>query len=406
MKLADGVAFYKERKNDPFFVTIAKPEKIRSEYSDQPIASNERIVLSVNARPATGTKETNSLADNGTDTLYVLPERNKPITALTDEKDKQVTQNAVSITPQAVNKQGIQTDYNTVYVDTVFGIHSKNRSLTSIAETNKNITATDVKISPQSVNQKVTIPDKSLVTNTTAVPANTNRTADLKSADNRTVSSTKTIPKQSGDIKTTNKNSVAATQPTNNRPLQNTNPVQQPVNSKTVAATNVQQEQHSLTAVNKPVILNTNTTPLNNPSRTDASLSTGVRQNQDEIIQRSAVIEGRKSEFRQIVNFQSDSLVLALYDNGEIDGDTVSVFLNGQVIIDKQMLKSTAIKRTIYITPGMDEFRIVMYAENLGLYPPNTGLLVVHDGEDVYNLQFSSDFDKSAGIIFRRKSSN
>ncbi|HKB43471.1 MAG TPA: hypothetical protein VKC90_03745, partial [Chitinophagaceae bacterium] len=118
----------------------------------------------------------------------------------------------------------------------------------------------------------------------------------------------------------------------------------------------------------------------------------------------AALIAERKSEFSQVVNFKSDSLELALYDNGEIDGDTVSVLMNGEVILAKQGLKATAIKKTIYITPGKDdEFTMVLYAENLGKYPPNTGLLVVHDGDDVYNVRFSADFQTNAGIIFKRK---
>jgi hypothetical protein len=105
-----------------------------------------------------------------------------------------------------------------------------------------------------------------------------------------------------------------------------------------------------------------------------------------------------------VVNFKSDSLLLSLYDNGEIDGDTVSVIMNGEVIMSKQGLKASAIRKTIYIKPGQEEdFTLVLFADNLGKYPPNTGLLVVHDGEDIYHLRFSSDFQKSSGIVFRRE---
>jgi hypothetical protein len=103
------------------------------------------------------------------------------------------------------------------------------------------------------------------------------------------------------------------------------------------------------------------------------------------------------------VSFKSDRLELALYDNGEIDGDTVSIYLDGEVILSKQGLKASAIKKTIYIKPGQEDFSLVLFAENLGRYPPNTGLLVVRDGEDIYNLRFSSDFQKNTGIVFRRK---
>lgn len=118
----------------------------------------------------------------------------------------------------------------------------------------------------------------------------------------------------------------------------------------------------------------------------------------------AALLTERKSEFSQVVNFKSDSLELALYDNGEIDGDTVSILLNGEIILAKQGLKAVAIKKTIYITSKDDEeFNLVLYAENLGKYPPNTGLLVVHDGDDVYNVRFTADFQTNAGIVFKRK---
>jgi len=118
----------------------------------------------------------------------------------------------------------------------------------------------------------------------------------------------------------------------------------------------------------------------------------------------AALVDERKSEFAQEVLFKSDSLELSLYDNGEIDGDTVSVLLNGEVILAKQGLKASAIKKTIYIPQNnTDSLVLVLYAENLGKYPPNTGLLIVHDGDDVYQVRFSADLQKNAGVIFRKK---
>ncbi len=157
----------------------------------------------------------------------------------------------------------------------------------------------------------------------------------------------------------------------------------------------------TFTDIKKPA---TTVTPDN---KTDIAASkqlpTVKTKTAEELIQQSAVIGGRKSEFSQVVNFKSDSLELSLYDNGEIDGDTVSVFMNGQVIMARQGLKASAIKKTIYIGKGeQEDFTLVLFADNLGKYPPNTGLLIVHDGEDVYHLRFSSDFEKSSGIVFRR----
>lgn len=112
----------------------------------------------------------------------------------------------------------------------------------------------------------------------------------------------------------------------------------------------------------------------------------------------------RNSVPSETLYFHSDSLVLTLYDNGQVDGDTVSVILNGEVIIEKQGLKSTAIKKTIYLAPDeSDSVLLVLYAENLGLYPPNTGLLVIKDGDESFSVRFKADYDNNAAILLRRK---
>ena len=115
------------------------------------------------------------------------------------------------------------------------------------------------------------------------------------------------------------------------------------------------------------------------------------------------VVADRKNETIQDLYFKNDSLILSLYDNGVVDGDTVSVYLNGENIISKQKLKESAIKKTIYISAASDSVQLVLFAENLGTIPPNTGLLTVRDGEDIYQVRFSADLQKNASVILRRK---
>jgi hypothetical protein len=121
-------------------------------------------------------------------------------------------------------------------------------------------------------------------------------------------------------------------------------------------------------------------------------------------IQGAADVNRRSIATTQSVYYQSDSLVLTLYDNGYVDGDTVSVVMNGDVIFSKQGLSTKAVSKTIYITKETpDSIKLVMYAENLGSIPPNTGLLVVHDGDAVYDVRFSADLKSNAAIILQRK---
>jgi hypothetical protein len=121
------------------------------------------------------------------------------------------------------------------------------------------------------------------------------------------------------------------------------------------------------------------------------------------IVQGAAEIEKRVTKSDQSFYFESDSLLLTLYDNGEVDGDTVTVLMNGNVIFSKVGLTTKANSKTIYITSDMDSVKLVMYAESLGEIPPNTGLLIVNDGEKRYDVRFSADLKTNAAIVFRRK---
>lgn len=117
----------------------------------------------------------------------------------------------------------------------------------------------------------------------------------------------------------------------------------------------------------------------------------------------STTFGNRTLETIQTVAYKSDSLTLTLYDNGEVDGDTVSVILNGKQIISKQGLSTKAITKTIYTTDLADSVQLIMYAENLGTIPPNTGLLIVKDGRDRYEIRFAGDLKKNAAVVLRRR---
>jgi hypothetical protein len=70
-------------------------------------------------------------------------------------------------------------------------------------------------------------------------------------------------------------------------------------------------------------------------------------------------------------------------------------------------LLERATNKTIYLTPEMgDTINVIMYAENLGSIPPNTGLLVIREGEKIYEIRFSGDLNKNSKIILVRKKEN
>ncbi len=112
----------------------------------------------------------------------------------------------------------------------------------------------------------------------------------------------------------------------------------------------------------------------------------------------SAKLASRAQEVLQMITLQSDSVILELYDDGIVDGDSVTVFVNNNVLVGKQQLGMKPIKFSIFLTDENSEVLISMYADNLGTIPPNTGLLVIKDGEKKYEVRFSSDSRKTAAV--------
>jgi len=110
----------------------------------------------------------------------------------------------------------------------------------------------------------------------------------------------------------------------------------------------------------------------------------------------------KESAFKEIPEVAVDTgqLRLDFYDNNEIDGDSITVKVNGKVILSNQKLTAKPI--TAYVTIDLqNKFQEVeMIAENLGSIPPNTALLIVTAGERRYQLFLSSTETKSARVRF------
>lgn len=110
----------------------------------------------------------------------------------------------------------------------------------------------------------------------------------------------------------------------------------------------------------------------------------------------------RREHVQQTVDVRSDSLLLSFFDNGVVDGDSVSIYMNDQPVVSHMKLTSVASKKTIYLG-GLREVKLVLVADNLGSIPPNTGLLVIRDGDRTYQVNFTADMQTNASIVITRK---
>jgi hypothetical protein len=77
--------------------------------------------------------------------------------------------------------------------------------------------------------------------------------------------------------------------------------------------------------------------------------------------------------------------------------------LNNQLLIAKEQLSTEPLTRKIAVNNYPDSINLVMYAENLGLYPPNSGVLIIKDGKNRVDVRFSGDLNRSAAVRLIRK---
>ncbi len=97
----------------------------------------------------------------------------------------------------------------------------------------------------------------------------------------------------------------------------------------------------------------------------------------------------------------SPDIKIELFDNGEIDGDTITVYDNNQVIAYRQGLTNKPITLNIKASEFVPVHEFVMVANNLGSIPPNTALMVVTTGGKRYEVFMSADEKKNAKVVIR-----
>ena len=111
----------------------------------------------------------------------------------------------------------------------------------------------------------------------------------------------------------------------------------------------------------------------------------------------------RKTFLVNEIPIESDSIRLTFYDNGDIDGDSISVYYNKVPVLSKQALSAQGINLYLKLDPQTRVHEFSMFAENLGSIPPNTALMVIHDGNNRHEVFMTSSLSLNATVILRRK---
>ncbi|MEP6747290.1 MAG: hypothetical protein ABJB86_06175 [Bacteroidota bacterium] len=113
------------------------------------------------------------------------------------------------------------------------------------------------------------------------------------------------------------------------------------------------------------------------------------------------VLKNRENEVVQTLVVNTNEITINIYDNGTIDHDTISVYLDKKLVINHRMLTTEAIVLKFKMDENTDYHELVMVADNLGDIPPNTSLMVVKAGDKQYEVRIASTEQKNAVVIFK-----
>jgi hypothetical protein len=89
----------------------------------------------------------------------------------------------------------------------------------------------------------------------------------------------------------------------------------------------------------------------------------------------------RKVELVREIKVDTGNIRVDFYDNGQIDGDTISVYVNGMPVASRKHLSAKPVSITVRIDGKRPEQEVIMVGENLGSIPPNTALMIVNAGD-------------------------
>ena len=116
----------------------------------------------------------------------------------------------------------------------------------------------------------------------------------------------------------------------------------------------------------------------------------------DEIVHKH-IVNGRHLDIQKTLEVESDLITVAVWDRGQVDGDKISLYLNGELILEDFTLAKEKKQITLHLLAGPNY--LVMHAVNLGSVPPNTAAMEIDDNsKKKKTLSLVSDTKKSGTI--------
>ena len=169
--------------------------------------------------------------------------------------------------------------------------------------------------------------------------------------------------------------------------------------TSTAKKTTTPVKTNTTTVKTKPVIINPKTDSTKKITQPELKNPVTAKK-----IITPEVLRTRENALAQTITVNTEQVTIKLYDNGEIDDDSISVFVDKQLKLSHKRLSTSPIVLTLDFDASDTEHEVVMVAENLGRIPPNTSLMVITAGDKRYQVQITSTEQKNAMVRFKYES--
>ncbi|MFC0772646.1 hypothetical protein [Terrimonas alba] len=147
-----------------------------------------------------------------------------------------------------------------------------------------------------------------------------------------------------------------------------------------------------------------NPAQVTKPQRDTASKTiAAIKQPQKIFPPPPLVLKTRENALVRKIETSAGEIKINIYDNGEIDGDTVSIYHNNTLIRSHVRLSQKPISFSIGVNPAQPHHELIMVAENLGSIPPNTSVMIITTPGNRYEVFISSSEQKNAKVVFDLK---
>jgi hypothetical protein len=97
------------------------------------------------------------------------------------------------------------------------------------------------------------------------------------------------------------------------------------------------------------------------------------------------------------LEFMEDSVHIEVYDNGVVDGDEITLYVNKGILFRNKILSDKPLKFDLD-GKTFSTYDLQFHANNLGSMPPNTGLIIISSATERKEVTFASDFSKTSSL--------